>query len=322
MPTRRSLFIHTAGLLAALTARPAFAEAFPVKPIRVVVPFPPGGPADTAVRAAQPDMEKALGQVLIVENMAGASGTIGLNRVKGAEPDGYTLIEAASPHTAMAAIKPGSIDLLRDFVPIGQTGNSTFTLVVAPKLGVSTLAELLALAKSKPGELKFGSVGVGSSQHLVAEILMSATGIELTHVPYRGEAPAVPDLVTGRIDLMFMASAKQYIDAGQVIGIGVSSEEPWPSLPQLKPLSQIGVPGLIVPGWNGLMAPKSTPASVIATLSAALVSGLKNESAARALDGIGFRLGTGTPEPMARAIAYDMEIFTAVIRQRGLKFEN
>ena len=115
-----------------------------------------------------------------------------------------------------------TIDLLRDLAPVGLTGNSTFTLVVSPKLGVKTLAELLALAKSKPGELKFGSVGNGSSQHLVAEMLIAATKIELTHVPYRGEAPAVPDLATGRIDLMFMASAKQYIDGGQVVGLGVS----------------------------------------------------------------------------------------------------
>ena len=210
MVTRRNLLrCSTILLMAPSFSHAAFAQAFPSKPIKVVVPFPPGGPADTAVRIAQAAMEKTLGQPIIVENVPGAAGLLGVNRVKAAEPDGYTLVQTASPHTTTAAIKPETIDLLRDLAPVGLTGNSTFTLVVSPKLGVKTLGELLLLARSKPGELKFGSVGNGSSQHLVAEMLIAATKIELTHVPYRGEAPVVPDLATGRIDLMFMASAKQ-----------------------------------------------------------------------------------------------------------------
>lgn len=327
MTTRRSILLHSAAAVAAAATalalpRRAFAQAFPTKPVKIVVPFPPGGPADTAVRAVQPGMEKVLGQPVIIENLGGAAGSIGLNRVKQAEPDGYTLIQAASPHTTSAAVKPGSIDLLRDFAPIGQTGNSTFTLVVSPKLGVKTLPELIALARSKPGELKFGSVGNGSSQHLVAEMLMAATKIELTHVPYRGEAPSVPDLVTGRVDLMFMASAKQYIDAGQVIGIGVSSAEPWFNLPGLKPLSQQGLSGFVVDGWNGLMVPKATPPAVVAKLSQALSVALKSDAAVRAFDAMGFKPGDGRPGPMAKQIEDDMRLFTTVIRERNLKFDS
>jgi tripartite-type tricarboxylate transporter receptor subunit TctC len=320
--TRRSLLLHFAGAVSALALpRLASAQAYPSKPIKIIVPFPAGGPADTAVRIVQPGIEKALGQTVIVENMGGAAGMLGLGRVKQAEPDGYTLVQAASPHTTTAAIKPGSVDLLRDFEPVGQTGNSTFTLVVNPKLGVRTLMELVALAKSKPGELKFGSVGNGSSQHLVAEMLIAATKIELTHVPYRGEAPAVPDLASGRVDMMFMASAKQYIDGGQVIGIGVSAAEPWFNLPDIKPLSQQGLTGLVVDGWNGLMAPKGTPAAVIAKLSDALGAALKNEGSIRAFNAMGFRPGTGTPGPMRKQIEDDMRIFTTVIRERNLKFD-
>jgi tripartite-type tricarboxylate transporter receptor subunit TctC len=214
------------------------AESFPARPIRIIVPFAPGGPADIVVRAAQGGMEQRLGQSFIIENVSGAAGQIGLTRVLQAEPDGYTLLQAASPHTTMAAVRPASsVDLRRDFVPIGQTGNSVYALVASPALGAKTLAEVIALAKAKPGELKIGSVGVGSTHHLIAEMLKAAAAIDLTHVPYRGEAPAVVDVTAGRIDLMFLTSAKPYIDGGQVLGLGVSSAQPWFNLPGLKPLS-------------------------------------------------------------------------------------
>jgi tripartite-type tricarboxylate transporter receptor subunit TctC len=322
MLTRRSILKHSIATLAGLALpRRAFAQSFPTKPIKIIVPFPPGGPADTAVRIPQETMEKTLGQPIIVENVPGAGGLLGFNRVKAAEPDGYTLMQVASPHTTLAAIKPDTIDLLRDLTPVGKTGNSTFTLVVSPKLGVKTVAELIALAKSKPGQLKFGSVGNGSSQHLVAEMLIAAAKIELVHVPYRGEAAPVPDLATGRIDLMFMASAKQYIDGGQVIGLGVSAEQPWFNLPDLKPLSQQGLPGFIVDGWNGLMAPKNTPAAVIARLSDALASGLGSEAAAKSFGAMGFKPGAGRPAELAQAIEKDRRVFTTVIRERNLKFD-
>ena len=254
--------------------RGAFAQAFPTKPIKIVVPFPPGGPADTAVRIAQGGMEKSLGQTVIVENVAGAAGGLGAQRVKQAEPDGYTLLQAASPHTTNAAVKPqGNVDLMRDFVSIGQTGNSVYTLCASKELGVATFAEVVARAKAKPGELKIGSVGIGSAHHLIAEMLKSAAGIELTHVPYRGEAPAIPDLVAGRIDLMFLTTAKPLIDDGRVVGLGHTGDGPWFQLPQLKPLTALGLKDFVVPGWNGLMAPKGTPPAVVAKLSEALASG-------------------------------------------------
>src|SRR5262249_51846063 len=144
-------------------SRPAFAQAFPSRPIKIIVPFPPGGPADTAVRIVQPGMEKALGQPLIIENVPGAAGQVGALRVKQAEPDGHTLLQAASPHTTNAAVKPETnVDLLRDFAAIGETGNSVYTLCASKELGVKSFADLVALAKAKPGELKIGSVGIGS----------------------------------------------------------------------------------------------------------------------------------------------------------------
>jgi tripartite-type tricarboxylate transporter receptor subunit TctC len=323
MATRRLVLVRTAGLLAvSLVPIRAFAQQFPSKPVRIIVPFPPGGPADTAVRIAQPSMEKVLGQSLVVENLAGAAGGIGAMRVKQSEPDGYTVLQAASPHTTNAAIKPdGNVDLLRDFVPIGLTGISVYTLCASKALGAATLAEVIARAKAKPGELKIGSVGVGSAHHLIAEMLKSAAGIELTHVPYRGEAPAIPDLVAGRIDLMFLTTAKPLIDDGRVIGLGHTGDGPWFNLLNVKPLTELGLRDFVVPGWNGLMAPKGTPPASVAKLSAALSTALKSDAAVSAFNAMGFKPGAGAPEPMAQQITHDMELFTRVIRERKLKFD-
>lgn len=323
MTTRRSVLIRSAAAMTALALpRGALAQAFPSKTIKIVVPFPPGGPADTAVRIAQGGMEKVLGQSVIVENVAGAAGGLGAQRVKQAEPDGYTLLQAASPHTTNAAVKPdANVDLLRDFVPIGQTGLSVYTLCASKESGITSLADMIAKAKAKPNELKIGSVGIGSAHHLVAEMLKSAAGIELTHVPYRGEAPAIPDLVAGRIELMFLTTAKPLIDEGRVVGIGHTGDGPWFQLPQLKSLTELGLKDFVVPGWNGLMAPKGTPPAVVGRLSEALAAALGSEASVRAFNAMGFKPGSGTPAPMRAQIELDMRLFRTVIRERNLKFD-
>ena len=323
MRSRRSFVSGTAAALALpLFARVAFAQQFPTRPIKIVVPFPPGGPADTAARIPQQTMERMLGQSIVVENVPGAAGGIAVTRVLQAEPDGHTILQAASPHTTAAAVKPGSIDLLRDFAPIGQTGNSVYTLCATPALGARTLAEMIGRAKAKPGELKIGSVGSGSTHHLIAEMLKGAAGIDLTHVPYRGEAPAILDLVAGRIELMFLTTAKQYVDGGQLIGLGVTSAEPWFNLAGIPPLAAQGLPGFVIAGWNGFMAPKATPPAAVEKLSAALSAALKVEEAVRAFNAMGFRPGDGTPPQMVQQIETDMRLFTTVIREQNLKFDS
>jgi tripartite-type tricarboxylate transporter receptor subunit TctC len=323
MLTRRSVLARAAALLSAPWFAPsAFAQAFPAKPIRIIVPFPPGGPADTAVRLSQPGMEKALGQSVVVENVPGAAGGIGAQRVKQSEPDGHTLLQAASPHTTNATVKPGAnVNLLRDFEPIGQTGNSIYTLCASNASGVATFAEMVARAKAKPGELKIGSVGNGSAHHLIAEMLKAAAAIDLTHVPYRGEAPAIPDLIAGRIDLMFLTTAKPLIDDGRVVGLGHTGDGPWFNLANVKPLTELGLKGFVVPGWNGLMAPKGTPPAAVAKLSQALSAALKPDVAVKGFNNMGFKPGTGTPGPMKAQIEDDMRLFTTVIRERNLKFD-
>jgi tripartite-type tricarboxylate transporter receptor subunit TctC len=324
MATRRLVLARTAGVFAAAMLAPyrAFAQQFPTKPVRIIVPFPPGGPADSAVRIPHAGMEKVLGQSIVIENVGGAAGNIGALRVKQSEPDGYTLLQAASPHVTNAAIKPdANVDLLRDFVPIGLTGVSVYTLCASKALGVTTFQDAVARAKAKPNELKIGSVGVGSAHHLIAEMLKSAAGIELTHVPYRGEAPAIPDLIAGRIDLMFLTTAKAHVDGGQLVGLGHTGDGQWFNLPNIKPLTELGLRDFVVPGWNGLMAPKGTPPSAAGKLSEALSAGLKSAQAATAFNAMGFKPGDGTPRLMAQQIARDMDLFTRVIRERNLKFD-
>jgi tripartite-type tricarboxylate transporter receptor subunit TctC len=317
--TRRSVLVGSA---AAALAGPTFAQSFPSKPVKIVVPFPPGGPADSAVRIPQPGMEKLLGQSVIIENVAGAAGGVGAVRVKQAEADGYTLLQAASPHNTNAAVKPNAnVDLRTDFEPIGITGLSVYALCASKEVGIATFAEMVARAKASPGAMKFGSVGVGSAHHLVAEMLKSAAGIELTHVPYRGEAPAIPDLMAGRIDIMFLTTAKPLIDDGRVIGLGVTSAEPWFNLPGIKPFTELGLRDFVVPGWNGLMAPKGTPPAVIAKLSEALSTALSSEASQRAFNAMGFKPGSGTPGLLRKQIEDDMRLFTAVIRERNLQFD-
>jgi tripartite-type tricarboxylate transporter receptor subunit TctC len=323
MTTRRAVLAQVASLAAVMAMpRVSFGQAFPTRPVKVVVPFPAGGPADTAVRIAQQGMERVLGHPVIVENVPGAAGGIGAQRVKQAAADGYTLLQAASPHVTNAAVKPGAnVDLMRDFDPVGITGQSIYTLCASKGVGVQSLAVVIARAKAKPGEFKIGSVGAGSAHHLIAEMLKAAADIDLTHVPYRGEAPAIPDLIAGRIDLMFLTTAKPLIDDGRVIGLGHTGDGPWFNLPNVKPLTELGLKDFVIPGWNGLMVPKATPSAVIGKLSEALASALGAEASVRAFNGMGFKPGSGMPDEMRRRIESDTRLFTTVIRERNLKFD-
>jgi tripartite-type tricarboxylate transporter receptor subunit TctC len=323
MTTRRSVLTHSAALVAALTLpRGAFAQSYPSRLIKIIVPFPPGGPGDAAMRLVQMGMEKPLGQTIVIENVPGVGGSIGAQQVKRSEPDGHTLLQVANPLTAAAAVRPANApDLLRDFEPIGQTAESVFTLCVSKEVGVKTLDEFIAKAKANPGKLSIGHSGVGSIQHLIIELFKSFTGIELTNVSYRGEAQGAIDLIAGRIDAQFLITARQYLQDDKVIALGHTGDGPWFNLPGVKSLKELGLKELIVPGWNGLMAPKGTPPAVIAKLSTTLDTLLKSEEAKKALNPLGLNPGIGTPQQLTKIIERDMRLFTTVIRERNLKFE-
>jgi tripartite-type tricarboxylate transporter receptor subunit TctC len=238
-------------------------------------------------------------------------------------PDGTTIVYVTAVNTANAATRPQSnVNLNRDLAAIGMIAQSAFVLAVSPTLGVNTLQEFIALGKSRPGGLRFASTGPGSNHHFLAEMFKSATGLEMTHIPYRGEAGAIPDLIAGRVDMMFMtASVAPYLEDKRLIGLGISSSETWPSLPDLKPLSKLGLPTMAYTGWNGLMAPKDTPPAVIAKLNDALAAAIKSEVAVRTFTVSGFKPVGGTPEALARQVDADMKLFERIIREQNLTFD-
>jgi tripartite-type tricarboxylate transporter receptor subunit TctC len=287
------------------------------------VPYAAGGGGDIMSRGIAPGLEKVLGRSVVVENVTGATGSIGLMRAIQSPPDGSTIVYVTAVNTANAAARPQSnVNLNRDLTAIGMIAQSAFVLAVSPALGVNTVQELIALGKSRPGGLRFGSVGPGSNHHFLAEMFKSATSLEMTHIPYRGEAGAIPDLLAGRVDMMFLtASVAPYLEDKRLIGLGISSSETWPSLPNLKPLSEQGLPTMAYTGWNGLMAPKGTPPEVIDKLNKALAVALKSEVALRTFSVSGFKPVGGSPEALTQQINADMKLFERIIREQHLTFD-
>jgi tripartite-type tricarboxylate transporter receptor subunit TctC len=306
----------------AFTASNVVAATFPERPIRVVVPTAVGGPSDLCLRAVTDAMRADLGQNIVVENITGATGNIGLERVGNATPDGYTLSQASAGNTANLAARPKSaFDILRHMKPVGKVCQASFSLVVAPGLNVKTVEEFIRHAKTQQGKLSYGSIGHGSSQHLVGEIFVAAAGLDMTHVPFRGEALAMPELAGGRIHLMFMAGAKPFIDSGLVTGIATTNLDTWAPIPQLPPIGKTTVlPGFTYNGWNGLFAPKQVPDAAVRRVSAALVKALADEKVRAAIRTLGNEPGAGTPEELAAQVHSDLTNFRRVIEQRKLIF--
>ena len=306
---------------AALIAGSATAAGFPEKPIRVIVPTAIGGPSDLCVRTVVDAMFANLGQPIAVENITGATGNIGLERVAAAAPDGYTIAQASAANTANWAARPkASFDIVNNLKPIGKVCVAAFTFAVAPSLGVKTVEEFIRYAKANPGKLSYGSIGYGSSQHLVGEMFVSMTGLDMVHVPFRGEPPVAAEMAAGRIHMMFMAGAKPFIDGGLIAGLATTNRETWIPMPALPPIGKSALPGFSYNGWNGLMAPKGTPDAVIQRLSEALVRALADEKVRATVRSMGNDVGAGTPEDLAAQIRSDVSKFRRIIDERKLSF--
>ncbi len=310
------------GVCIALAAGSATAATFPEKPIRVVVPTAIGGPSDLCLRAVTDAMRMDLGQHFVVENITGATGNIGLERVGNATPDGYTLAQASAGNTANLAARPkAAFDILNGMKPVGKVCQASFSLVVAPALGVKTVEEFIRYAKTQQGKLSYGSIGYGSSQHLVGEMFAAATGLDLIHVPFRGEALVMPEMAAGRIHLMFMAGAKPFIDGGLVVGLATTNRSTWAPIPNLPPIGKTAaLPGFSYNGWNGLFAPKNAPDAAVRRISAALVKALADEKVRATIRTLGNEPGAGTPEELAAQVRSDITSFKRIIEQRKLNF--
>lgn len=322
MKFRLAKIAAAAAICISLAPGTAAAAAFPEKPIRVIVPTAIGGPSDLCIRTVADAMYAHLGQPLVVENITGATGNIGLERVGGAAPDGYTLAQASAANTANWAARPkSSFDIVNGLKPIGKVCVAALTLAVAPGLGVKTVEEFIRYAKANAGKLSYGSIGYGSSQHLVGEMFAAVTGLDIVHVPFRGEPAVVAEMAAGRIQMMFMAGAKPFIDGGLIIGLATTNRETWPPMPALPPIGKSPVlPGFSYNGWNGLLAPKDTPNAVVRRLSDALSRALADEKVRATIRSLGNDVGSGTPEELATQIRSDISNFRRIIDERRLSF--
>jgi len=301
------------------------ADDYPTRPINLIVPFPPGGSTTVMARNVADKLSVSLGQQIVVENRGGAGGVIGTRSVARATPDGYTILLS---YTATMAIAPAmnvnaGYDPLKDFVPIGMIGAAPSVLVVNPSLPVHTVAELISYAKAAPVPLQYGSPGVGTVNHLAGEYLAAETGVKLQHVPYKGNGPALGDLLGGHIPMMFVPIpvALGNIKAGTLRGLAIGSANRSSLLPDLPTLAESGVPGFEVALRYGLVAPAGTPQAVIARLNKELNAALSTEEVKNRLATEGAESLPGTPEAYAADIAKEEKKWGGLVKKLGLKVE-
>ena len=303
----------------------ACAQSYPVKPIRFIVPFPPGGPTDTHSRWAGQQLNVAFGQPVVVENRAGAAGIIGTEVAAKAPADGYTLLGGnPGPLTIAPGIrKQLGYDPVRDFAPITLIARNASAWCVHPSVPVKNLKEFVAFAKARPGKINFATPGVGTVGHLAIEYLATATGIKMNHVPYKGAALYTVDLLAGNMDFaqIQIFQAAPYVKAGKLKALGVTSFERSPLLPGVATAQEQGVKGYTSYNWNGVLAPAGTPKSVIDRIHGVLAKSLNNPETRRQMEAIGYEVSGDGPAEYATFIKSEMEKWAKVARAAGIQPE-
>jgi tripartite-type tricarboxylate transporter receptor subunit TctC len=306
-----------------LTAPAVSAQDYPTRPITLIVPWPAGGSVDGLSRALAPELARRLGTPVVIENRPGVGSTLGTAAVAKAAPDGYTLAMGGSASLAVAvtAHKRLPYHPTTDFAPVALIARIPFVLVVHPSLQVSTVTDLVRLAKDKPGRLFYGSGGPGSPHHLCAELLKSMTGIEMTHVPYKGSAPALTDVVGGHISLMFSdpVPALPQIKAGNLRALGVSSITRWPPAPEIPTIAEAGVPGFDAVGWVVVVAPANTPREIVMRLHTELRTIVSVPEIEDRLMKLGIvPVASPPPAELQHFLSSEIERWATVVRQAGL----
>jgi tripartite-type tricarboxylate transporter receptor subunit TctC len=303
------------------TAPALFAQTYPTKPIKLVVPFPAGGATDILGRAVAQKMADKLGQSVVVENRPGAGGTIGADQVAKSAADGYTLLIATSSTHSIGPQLNAKIpyNAQTDFTPVGHVANSPNLLLVPASLNVNTTREFVALAKSKPGALNYGSSGNGTIVSLTAELFKAQAGLFITHIPYRGTALVIPDLKAGQIHLLFdsVVSAQPHLQDGRLKVLGITSAKRSPLLPDVPTVAE-ALPGFASNTWFGLYGPKGLPQEVTTRINQALNATLQDKELVERLAKLGAEPGGGTPEAFAKLVADDAATWGKLIRERKI----
>ena len=300
------------------TAFAADADEYPSHPIRLIVPYAAGGGADSVARIIAKRVGETIGQTIVIENR-GAGSIIGTDLVNKSEPDGYTLLLGQSGPISInpAVYKKLPYNPLKDFAPVTMTTSYPYIMVVNPKLGVKTVQEFVALAKSKPGELNYGTTGIGAANHLLTELFDSKAGITMTHIPYRGTALAVTDLIAGQVQVVFAdpVSALSHINAGTLLALAVTSKDRSPVAPDVPTVSESGYPDFDAIAWHGILAPAHTPPAIIDRLNAEIVKALKEPQTRSLLEKQAMQIVGSSPEAFVYFIKQDMALWKQVADQ-------
>ena len=306
----------------ALLAGGASAQDFPNRPIRWVVPFPPGGGADATARTLTQKIAENTGKTFVVDYVPGAGGNIGTEQVARAAPDGYTVLQTTNGHTIQPHLRKLSWDPVKDFVPISIVARYPLVIAVNPAVPVHSLKELIAYAKANPGKLSYGSSGVGGPLNIGAEIFKKAVGVDILHVPYKGNAPMTLAVVSGEVSMVFdsLTGPLPHIRAGKLRAIGYLGERRSSQLPDVPTASESGIP-VVYAAWNGMLAPAGTPPDVVAWLNREIVKAVESPEVNARLIGLGYEPVTTTVQQFNSLIAAELDRFGKIIRETGIKLE-
>ena len=311
-------------LCAQATSVAQTAGSFPNQPVRMVVPYPPGGPTDITARVVAAEMSKTIGQNIVIDNRPGASGMIGSEMVTKATPDGYTLLANASIHVINPSVYPDMrFDAIKDFTPITQLAQVPLVLVVPANSPIKNVKDLVEYAKANPGKVNFGSAGSASAQHLAGESFKIAAGIQMQHIPYKGSAPALTDLAGGQLQLMFdsMPSATPMINSGKLRAIAVTTTTRAKARPDLPTIAESGFPGFDISTWYAYWAPKGTPADVVEKLAASAAQALKNPEVIAKYEAMGAEPVGSTPAQFAAYVESEAKKWSEIVKKSGAKLD-
>ncbi|HWF96561.1 MAG TPA: tripartite tricarboxylate transporter substrate binding protein [Xanthobacteraceae bacterium] len=322
-----SLLVKIAGLLLALTAlaltAPVMAQDYPSKPVRLIIPFPPGGSNDVVGRLIAQQLSDRLGKQVVVDNRGGAGGVIGTEAAANALPDGYTLLIISIAHAVSPWLYKLNYDPIKSFVPVSILASGTNVLVVHPDLPVHSVGELIALAKQKPGELNYASAGIGSFQHLGGELFKLLAGVNIVHVPYKGGGPAMTDVVGGHTKIMFssLVQTSGFVLNGQLRALGTGGAHRSPVLPDVPTIAEAGLPGYEANNWWGVVAPAGTPPAIVEKLHKEISAVQNSEQTKKQFATEGAEIVQMSSAEFGAFMASEMQKWEKVVKESGIKAE-